>query len=742
VKILDFGLARRADPSPGVESAITRDGSVLGTAQYMSPEQAAGRPLDHRSDQFSLGAILYEMAAGKRAFERDSVPQTLAAVIQEEPEPLRKRNPAIPEDLARIVERCLAKDPVGRFDSTKDLVRALELASVATTRAPVRRATGAWWAWAAAASLVAVGGAALVRHYSHPAAPAKADASLEVVPLTTYPGREGEPTFSPDGSQVAFSWDGGDEQNLDIYVKAIGAEPPLRLTSDPASDGSPAWSPDGTRIAFLRERSGGGSEVLVVPPVGGPERRLVEVEGRADEGLAWSPDGRSLAVVDRVTPQEPAGIFLLDLATGSKMRLTSPRAPTWDDQPAFSPDGATVAFLRPPLLGVFLVSARGGEPRMLTAEGNWRNRLAWSPDGQAVLLAAERFPGVGERPQQSTGGAPAALVWRVPVDGTPPRAVRGTTNAGDVAVSGAGRLAYSQETVDFDVWRVDLRPPGKAPEPPTRLIASTKIDTNPQFSPDGERVAFVSVRSGQAEVWIVDRDGRRPLQLTSVGRDGGVGAPRWSPDGRNIAFDFSPVGQAMVNIYVVDASGGAPRRVTRSSAVDATPSWSRDGRWIYFGSNRSGGWQVWKVPATGEEPGGARQVTRGGGFAAIESTDGRYLYFTKRLSGSHDPRNSIWRLPVAGGEEEVAVDSFRASSGSWDLTVDGIYFVDQLTPSSPGQWVVRFLPFAQRRSSVVARLARPPYPFGPAVSVSPDGRWMLSAQGEGTSDLMLVEGFE
>jgi dipeptidyl aminopeptidase/acylaminoacyl peptidase len=196
-----------------------------------------------------------------------------------------------------------------------------------------------------------------------------------------------------------------------------------------------------------------------------------------------------------------------------------------------------------------------------------------------------------------------------------------------------------------------------------------------------------------------------------------------------------------VDVYAISALGGPPRRLTTSPAIDATSSWSRDGRWIYFASNRSGGWQVWKVPSRGEEAGNARQVTHGGGFAALESTDGRHLYFTRQYSGTLDQKTSLWRIPVDGGDEEVVVGAYRSSAGSWDLTAEGIYFVDQEPSSSGTSWVVRLQAFGRRPATEVARLRHPPVLGGPAVSVSPDGRWMLSTQSEGESDLMLVESF-
>ena len=565
----------------------------------------------------------------------------------------------------------------------------------------------------------------------------------------SYPGREGEPTFSPDGSQVAFTWDGEGEDNPDVYVKAIGSEQPLRLTSDPARDGSPAWSPDGTQIAFLREKPGGGSEVRLVPPTGGRERRLAEVGATAKQGLAWSKDGRKLAIVDRSSPGEPYGLFLLDIESGMKERLTTPSslAEFGDNLPAFSPDGRTVAFKRTlaDSTRVHLVPAAGGEPRALVPALLMSGRVDWVPSGEEIILAAETFVGEGAPPTPSLGGAGAGAsqLWRVSVAGGQARLLRGSVNAEDVAVSREGhRLAYSQGTSDGDIWRLDLRRGRGTGEAQTRFIASTRLNGSPRFSPDDQQVVFASERSGSFEIWLADNRGGNLLRLTSLGKDGTPGSPRWSPDGKTIAFDFIRSHEGSTgDIYVVSASGGLPRPVTKASSDDVTPSWSRDGRWIYFSSNRSGQMEVWKVAPEGEDRASARQVTRRGGFAPTESVDGRYVYFTKRRSGGSDPDNAISRMPVEGGDEQAVIESLRSSWGNWDVTAEGIYFVDQKPSSSGARWVVQLLSFDKRRPTEVAQLRYRPYLWGPALSVSSDGRWLLSAQGQEGSDLMLVENF-
>ena len=263
VKVLDFGLAKLTDRSDSSSDAatfsahpVTGEGMVMGTAPYMSPEQAEGRKLDARSDIFSFGSVLYELVTGQKPFHGDSTLSIVAKILHEDPKPVSQLVPLIPSDLAKIVSQCLRKDPARRYQHMADVRVALEDVQdesvsgppVPVVRAPVRRR----WAWVTLVSVVLVGGvfawrALLVRDASEP----------RVVPLTTFLGAETYPTLSPDGSQVAFTWSGPKQDNDDIYVQLIGSGDPFQLTRDPAGDYSPAWSPDGLSIAFLRgQRTG------------------------------------------------------------------------------------------------------------------------------------------------------------------------------------------------------------------------------------------------------------------------------------------------------------------------------------------------------------------------------------------------------------------------------------------------------------------------------------------------------
>lgn len=203
--------------------------------------------------------------------------------------------------------------------------------------------------------------------------------------------------------------------------------------------------------------------------------------------------------------------------------------------------------------------------------------------------------------------------------------------------------------------------------------------------------------------------------------------PRWSPDGRQIAFDFTP--EANADIYVVKVEGGRPRRLTTERSNNAVASWSRDGRWIYFASDRTGAWQVWKMPAEG---GQAVQVTKNGGYAGFESLDGKTLYYAKGLTVP-----ALWKVPVEGGEETLVLEQLAAGLwGYWGLTQDGIYFYNSYTKA------IEFFSFATRKMTKVATPERGPLWSSPGFSVSPDGRWILYAQPDiVASDIMLVENF-
>ena len=561
---------------------------------------------------------------------------------------------------------------------------------------------------------------------SRPAAP---EAVATAVPLTTYFGTQCCPTFSPDGSQVAFAWNGEKEGSSNIYVKVIGVEPPLRLTANPANELSPAWSPDGRWIAFYRELPTGKAALMLTSPIPGPERTLMEAYltpvSWGEELIAWSPDSRWLATVSAEKPGESCTLLLFSPETRERRRITSPPGGNWlgDGDPAFSPDGRTLAFSRWNAYeesDLYLINLSPGlepaaKPRRLPLGIRSAASPAWTADGKSLVFAIH-----------SGGGS---TLWQVEVSGTsgPRHLATLGGHAYDPTTSRSGnRLAYAEVTQYESIWRLEIPPSGGKAKPPERFISSTRRDSMPEFSPDGRRIVFISDRSGSEEIWTTDADGRNLVQVTSLGGGTIGGEPHWSPDSRRLTFCTNFEGH--YEVYVIDAGGGIPQRLTFST-YSANPSWSHDGKWIYFDSPARAAVDIYKVPAEG---GRAVLVRRGSGavfWGPRESPDGKFIYGIQDTAG----RVSLARVPVAGGEQQVIVNSLPISC--YALVADGIYFVSRPKPNS--DYSIEFLSTA---TGAVRHIAS----FGSLVyhpAISPDRHWLLYTQGEGHTNLMLVENF-
>jgi Tol biopolymer transport system component/tRNA A-37 threonylcarbamoyl transferase component Bud32 len=745
LKLLDFGLAKLAEPANDEQTEtmavrdITQDGAVLGTVSYMSPEQAEGRQVDERSDIFSFGSLLYEMLTGRRAFQAESTLGTLNAIVRDTPKPPAELGVELPADLQKIIDRCLRKDPVKRIQHMDDVKLALEeleeesgSGRLATNPTDVGTVRKQQWLrrpliWAVAAAVV-LAGILTFRRFHQPVS--TADIEMRAIPFTTYPGNEVSPSFSPDGNQIAFTWSGEGGDNEDIYVKLIDAGPPLRLTNDPASDRSPAWSPDGRSIAFLRGQSQNRAALIIIPALGGPERKLTDITRNTDwpfagGDLSWSVDSKHLVVADREAPSEPSSLFLISVETHEKRRLLAPAANSLGDgHPAIAPDGRSLAFIRSPTytvsdLYVLALSADlqpAGEPRRLTFDNRRVHSPAWLPDGAQIVFSSDR------------NGRPC--LWRITPDGrAKPDRVNSVGDGADAlalarrGTGGAFRMVYVDSSgAGRDVQRLPLRDASSGGGQPIKIIASTRDDTSPAYSPDGTKIAFSSNSSGSYEIWVCASDGTNAVQLTSFA--GPVtDHPSWSPDGKSIAFHSRPDGQA--EIYVIGSDGGRPRRLTQEPAEDVLPSWSHDGLWIYFGSKRTGRHEIWKVSPAG---GAAVQVTMNGGLAAEESPDGRYLYYTKQRN-----ETELWREPLGGGPESKVAESlfylnFATAEAGVYVGLGGQNASVELALLEPGATAPR------RITQLGLRVT--------SLAVSPDGRSLLYAQYQpGGRDLMLVGNF-
>jgi Tol biopolymer transport system component len=401
---------------------------------------------------------------------------------------------------------------------------------------------------------------------------------------------------------------------------------------------------------------------------------------------------------------------LLSTATGQAKQLTFPPASSsGDSHPAFSPDGKSLAFRRGRGVSVediYVVPTEGGQPQRVTHDNRGTDGHTWTANGRSLVVASRR-----------DGSFPS--LWRFPLEGGSPERLTEEMFAESPAVSRrGGHIAYVRRGNDVNIWRTSV-----AGGSPVRLIASTMTDTSPQYSPDGNHIAFRSDRSGYFEIWVCDPDGRKPVRITNF-HGPLTGSPRWSPDSQEIAFDTRPAGNA--DIYLVRADGGHLRQLTTNSASQVVPSWSADGKAVYFASNETGAWQVWRQPVAG---GPAKQITTSGGFAPFESSDGKYVYYAKGNATS-----GIWKVPVPGGAETAVVDALPpAMWGNWALRPDGIYFLDATSHAR-----LQFFDFKTQFLRSVASIEKSPSVGDTGLGVSPDGRSAIYSQVDAQGSVIVV----
>jgi Tol biopolymer transport system component len=634
VKILDFGLARQAATSAAggesgspTEAHQTEPGSVLGTVGYMSPEQVRGQAVDYRSDIFSLGSVLFEMATGAPAFKRDTAAETMTAILREDPleppEPASARGARLASGLERTLRHCLEKNPEERFQSARDLAYDLEALS-GSTRSGATPAAGAPRTRfrvapaAAAAVLALVGlGFGLGRLGRSPESTPQPTASY--AQLTFQAGALSHASVSPEGQSFVFvKQDGGD---LDVFLQRVGGANAINLTADsPVDDTEPAFSADGSQIAFRSERDGGG--LFLMGATGESVRRLTS------EGYdpAWSPDGREVVYsteeLQTFWPYGRSGtgsLWVVTVATGDKRRLT----PEGTDaaQPSWSPHGHRIAFwgVRPGGQRDLWTVARSGDAASvlgLTEDLDLDWNPVWSPDGRFIYFASDR------------GGT--LSVWRLPVDeasgrtsGPPQPLPVPFPTAGYLSFTRDGRRlllagAFGTDTIQrlaFDPVRAVTMG-----EPKTVIASSLRIfyvsasadgsrvaftsggrreelyalsadgtglrqltndafkDRGPVFLPDGKRLLLYSTRSGQYEAWSMNLDGSGATQLTRTVGDEVVN-PQLSPDGRLWAF-MPGSGGGSAALAVFDAT--QPTKIERLPPPEGGGfieyvSWSRDG---------------------------------------------------------------------------------------------------------------------------------------------------------------------
>jgi len=548
-------------------------------------------------------------------------------------------------------------------------------------RRPVSRRFEITWSWLIAFGFFALAGIAFpVYQYLFKKDSANPIVAANVVPLTAATGYEDTPVFSPDGKFVAYSWNGGKDGEYgarDIYVKAVTTGEPRRLTDTEANEHYPIFSPDGLQIAFIRGKYGTPGDLMMIPLLGGTERRLARVFS-GNYSISFSPDGSQIAVIDTADSSESGqyAVYLIDIKTGERRRVTNPAEFEGETTPRFSPDGKNLAFIRiAPTVDkqrldnqdIFIVPVAGGEPTQLTFDKSTINSLTWNADGDRIYFASYRqINQLRLWSVAQTGGEPAIIAT-------------GGKDVRNIAVSADGKkLIFSERNRRRFIWRIP------ADGTPARKLTNLSNDEfYPQISPDGSQIAYhmgfgengESFNPDFIQIWLADANGGNPRQVTNESKP--ARNPQFSPDGSQIAFN-SANGQESVN-YTIATDGGNLRRISPEGWFDDFPVWSRDGEFIFFISKQTGERNIWKIKADGRSA--PVQITTGGAYRAFPAADGKFLYYIKENFASQFDRNRefpehLWRVSTSGETEEpVPKFSVAGFFGIFTVAPEGVYFL-------------------------------------------------------------------
>jgi len=590
VKILDFGLAKLTESGPdsGAGPTMTLDaegkprteeGFIVGTAAYMSPEQAEGQKIDARSDVFSFGSVLYEMLTGRKAFARDSQMKTLAAVLTEEPKPASSVNDVVPVELERVVARCLRKDPTRRWQTMSDLKVALQdlkedsESGRLQAAAPAGRGKTRTALFAVAASVFVLAAAAVALRLLVPKP--RGPVEYEIVPLTFDLGLTWTPTLSPDGRLMAYASDREGRGDLDIWVQQVSGGKPIRLTDHPADDWFPSFSPDGSQIAFRSDRDGGGIYLMDAWPTGDAPRRI------ADRGFVpkYSPDGRWISFIVLPASLEPRHYkaYMVSPKGGEPRQILADFFFSFIMQGAslvWSPDGKNLLFRGrriddPMSTDWWVASIDGGEPVRTHAIENL---------GLMTITPFPQFPvwWAGNRVYFVSGTTIDGVnLFRASID-PKDRTVTGpaeaiTTGPGMKffpAVLSDGRVFFSGMTIALNAWSVAARPDeAVVSDDPQRLTQDLMQNFDPTVSRDGTRAAFNAfggTQEARIEVRVKDlRTGgetKIPVQGMNVNQ-----VPRLSPDGSLLAY--RDVFEGRAKTFVVAPGAAAARTLCEGCFV-------------------------------------------------------------------------------------------------------------------------------------------------------------------------------
>jgi Tol biopolymer transport system component len=733
-KILDFGLAKALYPSQQgllvtseaetISAGLRREGKVVGTVAYMSPEQTLGKEVDSRSDVFSFGTMLYEMASGRRPFKGDTVTSTIAKILETEPEPLGELRPDVPFDLVRIVRRCLHKDPDERYNDTRDLMVDLKDLQQEITSGAVSRPSGAIAEGKVAAQPWIVPGKQERRKLAFGALGILALSAIVAIayllvgrqpPKTiappqpihkqiTFTGAAFYPAISPDGEFIAYvTGERGEQRAIVQDITGGGA---IDVFSAEIL-GFLRWSPDGTAL-LATAITDYGPELLIVPRLGGTVRRL---PGRLSYAC-WSPDGSQLAALHQPTKK----IFLVDKSTGETKSFPLRGPYTFLLDIDWSPVSNFLV-----LAGIdnqerhFISTIRtdgSQEYEVLEELDEWVFSPRWSPKGDAIyyLRTKEQATELWKMPMSPDTGKPI---------GDPSLLIAGIQMGLNFTLSEDGKLLYTQEHGSSNLWLVRVDGSGEDQTlKMQKLTTGTLWNGFPSISPDGERVAFARGHGSTSNIFIMPLAGGSPQQITFLNSVNG--SPAWSPDGKEIAFGSSEGGDAKV--WRVSSEGGTPRPFVRSElsgTMDVswgptgilylrpgnrnfhildpsteeerplveddsvgwmfTPSYSPDGKKVAVSWNRRPD-GLWLISL---EDSSQVLLYEGGVRPVGWSPDGNWIY------AWHEEDRKIVIVPVSGGDaKSLGESSFEGTVVDYSMTPDGKRFVFAVSETQSDVWLV------------------------------------------------------
>jgi Tol biopolymer transport system component len=723
VKVLDFGLAKMArsgdqlsvgqDPS----AARTESGVVLGTVRYMSPEQALGREVDHRTDIFSLGIVMYEMATGRPPFTGASAGETLDRIIHSQPEAIGRFNWGLAAGLERVISKCLEKDRVSRYQSAREILvdlKNLERDGNANFNSTAgrsrfvletRHVKTVAVATSIAILIVAVVAAGVYRFFrADRFVPGMAFQTMRITNLIKG-GKSTDAAISPDGRYVAYALEEAGKQSL--LIRQVDTATSLQIVAPAEVDyRGLTFSADGSYVYYVQLGKDDLETALYqIPTLGGSSRKVVTDVGSP---ITLSPAGDRMAFV-RANRGE-FRLIVSDVDGTDQKTLATRNLPEVFLKPAWSPDGKVIACSagffadadRDSYMNVVEIGVGDGAERPLTPQ-RWSHvrHLAWLSDGKALVITArdedrshqqvwrlaypsgkaERITNdLNEYQDVSLTADSGALVtvwstalqsiWAAP-DGDVSRARRAPIEPGDydeiseAAWTTDGRIVFSAgRDGKWDLWTV-----GFDEAPPKQLTFYPGNNNSPSVSRDGRYVVFNSLQTGSNQVWRIDRDGANPRQLTKGDLDL---YPQCSPDGQWVVYVHVVTGK--YTLWKVNIDGGEPIKL--SDTPIESPAISPDGRLIacvYPDAQLGSIYRIGLIPFEGGKPTTAFDLCEKLNRKTVDhllpiawTLDGRGINYVCTRGGV----SSIWTQPLDGGsQKQVAafnVDSIRSLAWSYD----------------------------------------------------------------------------